>query len=420
MRNELFRRQALESIKDTGFGKPINMSTPGMILISTVLLFLASIIGLYLYLGEYTRTAIVIGILEPETSQSVIRTPAGGVVQETNVELGDYIPAGTTMVRIEHPQYSSEMGTNNQLQTENLSRRLAALHERIKLTQTQHALEEIRIQNRLERLKSRESQLHARLELNTRARSLAKKRLERAIESRKRGLNTIDIVENARLASINQSDEHLQLSGELDSLKAERLELEKGLELRDTAHQIEIKELRELELTFKGQLQELTANTVTLIKAPISGYVSIGPPSPGQLLSANEIVTILLPSLSELEARVYVPSSAIGFVQIGQQVSLKYDAFPYQRYGNGTGRVVAVASAALLAQDLNAPFPFPQGIAMYPVTIKLDDPFKTRQGVPIRLLPDMTLRADIILDRIRIYEWLLDPIYRLRARLQTP
>ena len=57
---------------------------------------------------------------------------------------------------------------------------------------------------------------------------------------------------------------------------------------------------------------------------------------------------------------------------------------------------------------------------MYPVTVELDDPLKTNQGVPIRLRPDMTPRADIMLDSLRIHEWLLDPLYRLRARLQTP
>jgi hypothetical protein len=46
-----------------------------------------------------------------------------------------------------------------------------------------------------------------------------------------------------------------------------------------------------------------------------------------------------------LQAEIYIPSRAIGFVKPGQEVRLLYDAFPYQRFGAYRGRVVAASSS---------------------------------------------------------------------------
>ena len=193
MRDELFRRQSQESFVDTGFGETINLTTPGMLLTSAVLLFIATIIGLYLYFGEYTRKEVGAGVLVPKSGQSVIRASAGGVVQEINVKLGQKIPAGATIARIERPRYSSELGTNSQLETENISQRLEALAQKAKLIQAKQSLQKLRIKNRINRLEIRETQIAARLDLNARERSLTGERLERATRNRKSLLHYRDV-----------------------------------------------------------------------------------------------------------------------------------------------------------------------------------------------------------------------------------
>jgi membrane fusion protein len=40
-----------------------------------------------------------------------------------------------------------------------------------------------------------------------------------------------------------------------------------------------------------------------------------------------------VPSGARLLAHLYAPSSAVGFLRADQPVLLRYDAFPYQKYG---------------------------------------------------------------------------------------
>ena len=53
------------------------------------------------------------------------------------------------------------------------------------------------------------------------------------------------------------------------------------------------------------------------------------------------------PSDSDLQAELYAPSRAAGFLGVGQEVLLRYEAYPYQKFGHYRGRVSAVSQTAL-------------------------------------------------------------------------
>jgi membrane fusion protein len=58
----------------------------------------------------------------------------------------------------------------------------------------------------------------------------------------------------------------------------------------------------------------------------------------------------LVPQGAKLQAQLYAPSSAVGFVRPGQPVRLRYEAFPYQKYGQQGGPVLQVSRTPLAGQ----------------------------------------------------------------------
>lgn len=60
----------------------------------------------------------------------------------------------------------------------------------------------------------------------------------------------------------------------------------------------------------------------------------------------------LVPASAALEARLYGPSSAIGFVRPGQQVLLRYDAYPHQKFGRYAGTVTSVSRTTVSQGEL--------------------------------------------------------------------
>ncbi len=111
-----------------------------------------------------------------------------------------------------------------------------------------------------------------------------------------------------------------------------------------------------------------------------------------------------------------MPARAIGFVAPGQSVRLLYDAFPYQRFGTYRGTVESVATTMLAATELPEPVLLLKEPA-YRVKVALDRQTVDAFGREVALQPDMTLRADIILERRSLVEWLLEPLLSARRRM---
>jgi membrane fusion protein len=115
-----------------------------------------------------------------------------------------------------------------------------------------------------------------------------------------------------------------------------------------------------------------------------------------------------VPGNSLLEAKLFIPTKAIGFVEPGQDVKLLYDAFPYQRFGTYRGRIISVSRTVLLDSDIIAPIKINEPV--YTATVALDRPDITAHGKKIPLQPDMSLRADIILERRTLIDWIVSPL----------
>ena len=149
--------------------------------------------------------------------------------------------------------------------------------------------------------------------------------------------------------------------------------------------------------------------------APIAGRVVAVPVELGESVSAGASVVTLTPNGSELIAELYAPSRAAGFINVGQEVRLMYEAFPYQTFGTGRGTIRSVSRTVLLPSDVRG-----SGISVdepvFRVRVALDRQYVAAYGRDLPLQPGMLLRADVIVDRRSLLEWLLDPLYAVGRR----
>jgi membrane fusion protein len=121
----------------------------------------------------------------------------------------------------------------------------------------------------------------------------------------------------------------LQTGNEIDALKAKIAEIDQQIATSEARHSIEI-------------------------RAPAAGAVTAVIGHPGQLVAAGSPMLTIVPQNSRMQAELLAPSSAIGFIHVGQRVLLRYSAFPYQKFGQYWGTVVGVSRAALPQQELDS------------------------------------------------------------------
>ena len=175
--------------------------------------------------------------------------------------------------------------------------------------------------------------------------------------------------------------------------------------------------------TLAQESAENEARQRIVVRAPQDGVVTAVLAELGQAVSAGAPVASLLPADAKLQAQLFAPSSAVGFLLPNQQVQLRYQAFPYQKFGHHAGQVSQVSRAPLQAADL-AGLPLPESMKstpsaepLYRITVTLDQQAVQAYGQAQPLSPGMQIDADVMLDRRRLIEWIFEPLLSVTGRL---
>lgn len=355
----LFRHQAQESRDSQRLRGALILSQPLSQWLFTV--FLAGLVAsavVFLVRHDYARKQSVAGMLVPDRGLLELRAPAAGSIARMHVAADALVDAGTPLftVRFDHTLAGE-----------------AALTERL--------LDELRVQEtalqqqmrELERLIANERRL-----LGVKSDALA-----RADSLHARGM-LADADYDAVYA------QWLQQQGAVG-----RLLLQKG-DMRTQSAELQKQQLR------------LTAEQDTTVVAPMRGRVATVLRQQGMSVIAQEPVLMLLPDGAVLQAELWLPSSASGFVAAGQGVNLRYEAFPYQKFGVQHARIGTIAESAVQVQQ-NAP-------PLFRALATLDAQHIIAFGSPRRLRPGMALSADIVVDRRSLFEWLLEPLFSISGR----
>lgn len=121
-----------------------------------------------------------------------------------------------------------------------------------------------------------------------------------------------------------------------------------------------------------------------------------------------------------LEAELMVPESLLAAAVVGSEVQLRYPAFPHQHYGQYRGRIVRISRQPIPSAP-TAPAAAATGRApgFYRATVSLErQRVRNDRGIERDLHPGLTVQADVIVERRRLYAWVFEPFSRLRDRLR--
>jgi len=99
---------------------------------------------------------------------------------------------------------------------------------------------------------------------------------------------------------------------------------------------------------------------------------------------------------------------------IGQEVKIKFDAFPYQKFGLYGGVVDQISKNIMIPGEVKLPVDLKEPV--YKISVKLNKQTVTAFGREQHLQVGMLLQGDIVRHRSRIIDWVLEPLYSLKGR----
>ena len=414
----LFRREALDSRQREWLGT-VQLTRPVPLWVATgFVLAVAATVLSFLWIGEYTRKARVTGYLVPDRGVIRLLAPQAATVLESLVSegkrvrqgdvlfvlaVGQSTPAGDTQAAVEASlavREQSLRGSATQ-QSELEAARLAALDRRIDAMQR-----ELAPMAAEEALQRQRQQLAEEALAQYKAFHADNYVSEAQVRTKSEELFG---VKAQVIALERQRAAHLR---EIAGLQAERRELP----MRARATQGEID--RDLALVAEKSAENAARHRI-IVRAPQDGTISAVVAEPGQGVGSAGAMASLIPSDTRLQAQLFAPSSAIGFVRPDQKVMLRYQAFPYQKFGHQLGQVVQVSRAPLQATEL-AGMPIAgagSGEPLYRITVTLDRQDVAAYGTAQALAPGMQLDADVVLDRRRLIEWIFEPVLGIASRV---
>ncbi|WP_282277235.1 HlyD family efflux transporter periplasmic adaptor subunit [Stenotrophomonas sp. PS02297] len=418
MSQPLFRDEVLKARRTSWLGG-ISLAQPLRLWVLTGLAVMAAfVIVLFVTLGTYTRRSTVTGQLVPMKGLATVVAPASGVVTRLDVPEGGQVAAGGTLALVSVPRATQGSGDTQMALEQRLQQRQDGL---LATQQAQHAQLQAQAQGIASQLANAQREL-AQVEAEVITR-------QQQIRIASETLERLRRLEGGQFVSVLQIKQQealvLDYTGQMQTLQRQAIgtrrlmaqlqqaqrELPGQQQASDAGYQRDLAQLEQ-------ERVQMQANSALLVKAPVSGVVATQIVKPGQAVQAGQTLLSLLPGDGKLEAELLVPSRAIGFIAPGDTVLLRYQAFPYQKFGHQEGRVARISRSALSSGELGALIGnAQQGEPYYRITVVLAQQTITAYGKPEPLKPGMLLDADVMGERRRLIEWIFEPLYSLTGKV---
>ena len=388
------------------------------------------------YFGKIDIVAVANGKISTEGSTKIIQPAVSGVVTSINVHEGQRVKKGETLLALDKTTAEKDVATVSQsLNTarveRDILRRLAVggntddiinnadLPDETKamlrqFASSQTALSAARQQAVNSTISNYQQQLQfnqqAKNQLETNAQNLKNRKAE--IEKQLPNANPVDKlrlqnelsnidqrITSADSAVLGQNQQLLQSQSALtqaqNQSQTQTAETNSAFNNQIIASE---KRIIELENNLVKAKQILAQTTIT---APVDGTVlSLTVKTIGGVVNAGQQLAQIVPEKVPLYVDAALDNQDIGFVKPGQHVVVKVATYPFQRYGYLEGIVENISPDAI--QDDK------KGL-IYKAKIKLNDDKSSKQN-RLKLLPGMSVSAEITTGQRRIIEFFLDPL----------
>ena len=411
----LFRKQAVEAQKQKLHGD-ISLAQPLSIYTSTFMLLAVIItIALFLSFSHYARKETVRGYLVPD--KGLIKTYANrsGNIDILHVQEGDKVTKGMPLVTI--------VLRRSMLSGEELSESLIEeLNQQLSLLDDEQDINQSIQTQETERLNTAILDYQSSLSVSRNLGILLSEKLALQLKQQKQHeklyqdgyLSTLDYqAQQEKLIIVRQEIEsvksnQVQIQSELNRAKAE-------LGLLPNQYALKKGDISRRRSDIKRQIDETENNYRYVIRASEAGTVAAIQVVEGEFIVTNRPLMSLIPQGAKLVAELLLPTRSAGFVKLGDEARLRFDAFPYQRFGFQESKISRIDKALLL--DGEAMVPVALSEPVYRIRTQLSKQSVLAYGDSFPLKSGMLLEADIVLDRRTLLDWLLDPIYSLRGRV---
>jgi membrane fusion protein len=404
MSSQLFRQEVIEAGRDRLAGTVVAATPPGSRLYAGVLAAVAAALVLILVFGQYAARHQVKGVVAYNGGIARVYANAPAEIRQVHVHTGMQVAAGDPLVTISLAQGRGGIGG----QLSELQRQEQALARQQELTSMLGSTEAQALERQKASLSAAIASLERQRALAAAQVGFAEAATRRAARLAAEGAGSQRQVEDSRA-------EVLARRAEVESINERIIAQREALRGIDTQISQRLLEANRSQTIVGAERAALAEQRAALLRtdqltltAPVAGEVGDIVAEVGQRARPETSLVTIVPRGSRMEVWLYAPSRAIGFVRPGQDVRLQFDAFPHAKYGVGRGSVTAVSRVPVEPGALDPALGIEEPVFRIRVAIEAV-PARVPEA-EARLRPGMTLSANLVLERRRLWEVLFNPV----------
>ena len=419
MNKPLFRIEASCTAHTKWLGGIVLVRPLSFSFLTAMCALFALLIIVFLFLGSYTQRHTVAGQLVPDIGVLKVYSPQPGVIIDKLVSEGQSVRRGDVLYVVSSERQSrTQFGVQATI-SEQVTLRERSLRAELVHTRHLHKEESIASQGKLDGIRAEQVNIEHQLSGQKKRIELAEETVKRSSQLLLQGFISRDMMQQKEADLLEQRNRLQAIErdriGVARELASQRNEFD-SLQLRQ---QNQLAQLERLIASTSQEWTESEARRHLLITAPQGGAVTAITAEAGQSVEGGKSLVSIVPEGAMLQAHLYAQSRAIGFVKPDDPVLVRYQAFPYQKFGHARGKVLTVSRAALAPNEITgmATGASASGEALYRITVKLERQTLNAYGKSQALQPGMLVEADILHEKRRLWEWVLEPLYTLTGKL---
>jgi membrane fusion protein len=408
----LFRQEAVDHQRHRLLGDVLVYQPATQRALGWFFVAVAAAIASYLFWGEYARKETVHGLLVPDRGLVQVFARNAGTITELNVKENEIVAEGQALLTVLVEQSTQNGGFADTATLEVIARRKREIETQIRLAAENAEFDEKNLRAQINGLEDEIKFLEQQHEIQTKLTDLSEDELKAGESLRRSGVLTEVDYRHRTETFLGNGQRAADLARQLASRRTDLAQARIKLEQLPVSTDDRLATLRASLLDLDQSASEIEGRRAYVARAPIAGRVTALQATLGASVNSRLPLIAIVPAEGKLQAEIYIPSRAIGFVKPGQEVRLLYEAFPYQRFGAYPGQVVTVSKAILAPTEIPAVITAKEPV--YRAVVALESQTMEVEGQTIPLQAGGQLTANIILDRRTLIEWILSPLAEVK------
>jgi membrane fusion protein len=411
----LFRAEALHCASAPACGSALIAAPVSFSLAVVAVCAIAITLIALLVFGRFTQRETVSGFIAVANGDVRVFPQAAGTMAELLVTEGQFVAAGS-------PLFSMLTGRSDGMPT-GASRKIldgvlaeqTALESQAEEQISYFSAEASRLRQGLLRMDERMPVMQRQLQLARQKNGIRQRDLQRAREVHRRGHLANRDLDAAEVAAIDSELALQSAQLQLSEFESARHENRLRLDQLQNQQRLRLLEIAETASRLAQRHSAIQAAVTQTVVAPVDGRVSVIHIITGQTVSPDTLALSLLPESAQYYAELFVPGRSIGLLEETARVQLRFDSYPYEKYGLYGATIDRIAGSLLLPGDVHVPVPVVEPV--YRVRAALDRQHVQIEGAPRALTAGLTLKADILVSERSLLEWLLAPVISAGRRI---